>query len=518
MNLKNNSYFSFKEKSCLLSPKIYKKLGSKFYNSMSNFSNYQKNSKNSKNLTLLNINNFSISKNLHKIKRSTSVDFMTSKGEKTKNSTENIIFFPFNKKKIEDYTNSPLINHIILYNNRNKKLNKEIEEAKDKIESFGDNYKKIMTYDKQKNERNDMVRNIEKKYFGKGYKLSRSILKNNIFTTTPLLMKKEKNMIEYFKSKNMEENAHKKFPKNNSEKFLTNSYQVLMKIMKNNIIGDIEREEFLKRQKLREDIFYEKYQKKIIENEINANKQEIQITKNTIVMQNLINKLKKSNFIKIGGDPNFTIFDSSKKENDNTPSTTIFSFHKTINNNAKNNYKSEESNKFSFDNKHKRRKTLRSPTIIQKELIKFHKKVRSVTPKERRNKSVILSSFHTFKKEPINLEKTYNFFKNINENLKDFSKTSTNKEFIELQKQLLKSNSYNRKELKVDKVNVYKGFKNLKYKIEDNKILPKLKKYPKIKVSKFFNDKLKEEAELDDRIQNFEKLFLKIISRNSMEN
>ena len=54
MNLKNNSYFSFKEKSCLLSPKIYKKLGSKFYNSISNFSNYKKNSKNSKNLTLLN--------------------------------------------------------------------------------------------------------------------------------------------------------------------------------------------------------------------------------------------------------------------------------------------------------------------------------------------------------------------------------------------------------------------------------------------------------------------------------
>jgi hypothetical protein len=65
---------------------------------------------------------------------------------------------------------------------------------------------------------------------------------------------------------------------------------------------------------------------------------------------------------------------------------------------------------------------------------------------------------------------------------------------------------------------MYIGLKNLKFKIEENKIKPLLKRFPNIQVSKYFKDKLNVEAQLNEQIQEFEKTFLKIISKNNLEN
>ena len=64
---------------------------------------------------------------------------------------------------------------------------------------------------------------------------------------------------------------------------------------------------------------------------------------------------------------------------------------------------------------------------------------------------------------------------------------------------------------------MYIGLKNLKFKIEENKIKPLLKRFPNIRVSKYFKDQLRVEAGLNDQIQDFEKIFLKIITKNNLE-
>ena len=532
MNLKNKTQLEFRKSNLLLS-NSQTNINKNYFKLSSSYTNFIKNNGIiSKPLSLTNYSDtISLNRNGNiYLKKSNSLGLIASNS--TKNSIENLNFYPFNKKKEEDYTNIPLIKHIKKYNNRNKTLVKNIEEAKDKLKLFINDYSKIMLNENEKFERKKMLRDIEQKYLNKGYKLSKSLIKNNIFKANPLLMKSEKNMIQYFKSKNIEELTLKKFPKNNSENFLTNSYHLLMKNMQNNMIGDIEKDEFLKKQKLKEEIYNEKIEKKRIENEIKAYKKEIKRTKNTLLTFNLektkynefLKKARKTNFLSINNDKKrLSNYDSFKENNILTPSTTIFSFNRTIDieKTKIKNQQQNENEKHIKLNKKKRnsvhipiiRKKDKSKTLIN-QLIELNENISRSQNEIKRS----YSAKHSKKKyEPIiNLEMVYNYLNSMNENIKKFNKI----EFKKILKNFLKNNNYNynEKKIKIDKVNMYIGLKNLKFKIEENKIKPLLKRFPNVHVSKYFKDKLNVEAQLNEQIQEFEKTFLKIISKNNLEN
>ncbi len=529
MNLKNKTQLEFRKSNLYLSNN-QTKINKNYFHLSSTYSNFIKNnSKISKPLSQTNYSDIILLKrNGNNLNNNNSLGIISVNS--AKNSIENLNFYPFNKKKEEDYTNVPLIRHIKKYNNRNKILLKNVEEAKDKLKLFINDYSKIMLNENEKFGRKKMLWDIEQKYNNKGYKLSKSLIKNNIFKTNPLLMKKEKNMIQYFKAKNIEELTQKKFPKNNSEKFLTNTYHLVMKNMQNNMIGDIEKEEFLKRQKLKEEIYNEKFEKKRIENEIKMNKKEIKRTKNTLAKFNLektkydefLKKTRKSIFSQINNDKKrLSNYDTFKENNILTPSTTIFSFNKTIDI-EKSNTKSREL----YDNKEKikkppktrnselfpqiKRKKDKTKTVINY-LIDLNENIEKSQKKMKRSYSA-----HNLNKksEPIiNLEMLYDYFNNQNENIKNYEKI----EFQKMIKRFLKNHHIEKKKIKIDKVNMYIGLKNLKFKIEENKIKPLLKRFPNIRVSKYFKDQLRVEAGLNDQIQDFEKIFLKIITKNNLE-
>ena len=523
MNLKNKTQLEFRKSNLLLS-NSKSNINKNYFHLSSSYSNFIKNNRtSSKPLSLTNYSDILLLKrNGNNLKNNNSLGILTSNASKS--SVQNLNFYPFNKKKEEDYTNIPLINHIKKYNTRNKILLKNVEEAKNKLKLFINEYSKIMLNENEKFGRKKMLRDIEQKYSNKGYKLSKSLIKNNIFKTNPLLMKSEKNMIQYFKAKNIEELTLRKFPKNNSEKFLTNSYHLLMKNMQNNMIGDIEKEEFLKRQRLKEEIYHEKFEKKIIENEIKAHKKEIKRTKNTLSTLNL-NKMKYDEFVKntrksINSDKKrLSNYDFFKENNILTPSTTIFSLNKTIEIEKSNTKGREEDDNEKKIKRPKQRHSVNFPKFLRRNdkhytaihyLIGFNEKIEMTQGKMKRS----YSAKHLNKKiEPnTNLEMIYDYLSTMNDNINNFEK----KEFKNMIKKFLKNNN-NEKKIKIDKVNMYIGLKNLKFKIEENKIKPLLKRFPNIQVSKYFKDKLRVEADLNEQIQDFEKAFLKIITKNNLE-
>ena len=453
----------------------------------------------------------------------------TSENCSTKNCKKILNFLPFSNKKEDKNSNSPLIDHIKKYNSRNIKLNKSIENVRNEIKFFGDAYKKIMSFDEHKYNRRKVIGSIEKKYCRKGYKLSEFLLKNNIFSKSPLLMNNQKQMVDYYKLKNIQEMNGKKFPKNNSEKFLTNSYQIILNNLNETIIGDIEKEEFLKQQKIREEEFYKKFGYPQLENEINENIKEIENTKEAITNLNLekfkynmfIVKERKSSFLQINNNRRKKLSFDSKFDKDNIIPEIFSINNEQIN---KDNMKEQlifpsESNEkaslLKYDEHFERRKN-KSMTLIHNSGFKIQR-IRPSSPRiKRRHQSHKILIKHEEEKEQKNIEETYHYLKKINENIKDFGNDPQSKQFNDIFKRVMKKN-LNNKEIKLDKISIYKGFKNLRLKIEGNKIQPKLKKYSNIKLSNYFKEKLEEEVELDYKMQNFEKILFELFTKNHLE-
>ena len=401
---------------------------------------------------------------------------------------------------------------VYLSNNSNNIKNNSLinYSSNDQIKFANDKYKTIISC-KKHNCRRKSIGKTQKKFLSKGFKLANSIFNNNnIFSKSPLLIN-QKQIIDY--NTNIQEKKE-----NQSE---MNSYQKELNDLKEN--NNIQKEEIINQSK--EDCEINENENKInLNNEETEENKEIKVNSNKSQYQNFISKTRKSDFLinnkklrkKLSFDsilykkkllipeivPNKN--KQIKEDEKDTNEKLIFLNENYENNSLINKYNNVE-----------RRKN-KSMTLIKNPIYKFQSYKLSSLRNERRHNTLIILKKNNENNNNINIEETYYYFKNVNENLKDFVKTTKSEKFKDVIKKVLKN--YNNKKIQIDQINMYNDLKNLRFKIEANKIKPKLKKYPNIQLSSYFQEKLKEQIELDNKIQNFEKKYLEILAKNKLKN
>ncbi len=401
---------------------------------------------------------------------------------------------------------------VYLSNNSNTIKNTSLmnDSSKDQIKCLNDKYKTIISC---KNHicRRKKIGKTQKKFLSKGFKLAKSIANNNnIFSKSPLLIN-QKPILDY--NTNVQEKNI-----NQSE---MNSYQKEVNHLNEN--NNIQKEEIINQNK--EDCEINEKENKInLNNEETEDNKEIKVNLNKSHYQNFISKTRKSTFLinntklrkKLSFDsilykkkqiipeivPNKN--KQIKEEEKDTNEKLIF-----LNENHENNSLINKYNNF------ERRKN-KSMTLIKNPIYKFQSFKLSNLRIVRRHNTLKIVKRNNENNKNINIEETYNYFKSVNENLKDFVETTKSEKFQDIIKKVLKS--YNNKKIQIDQINMYTDLKNLRFKIEANKIKPKLKKYPNIQLSSYFQEKLKEQIELDNKIQNFEKKYLEILAKNKLKN
>ena len=400
---------------------------------------------------------------------------------------------------------------VYLSNNSNNIKNTSLinYSSKDQIKFSNDKYKTIISC-KKHNCRRKSIGKTQKKFLSKGFKLANSSPNNNnIFSKSPLLIN-QKPILDY--NINVQEKNI-----NQSE---MNSYQKEVNHLNEN--NNIQKEENINQNK-------EDYEINENENKINLNNEEIEDNKEIKVnlskshYQNFFSKTRNSNLLINKKLRKKLSFDSIlykkkllipeivpnknkqiKEDEKDTNEKLIFLNENYENNSLINKYNNVE-----------RRKN-KSMTLIKNPIYKFQSYKLSSLRNERRHNTLIILKKNNENNNNINIEETYYYFKNVNENLKDFVKTTKSEKFKDVIKKVLKN--YNNKKIQIDQINMYNDLKNLRFKIEANKIKPKLKKYPNIQISSYFQEKLKEQIELDNKIQNFEKKYLEILAKNKLKN